>query len=339
MPGSKARAPSVKVLVNGVDLPGVEAAEVVSCGHYAADRFRISAALTAADPGFWSSVTELLVEIRFSADGAEVSAITGEADSLEIDPLQGIVKLEGRDLSARLIEARTSETFANRTASEIASLLASRHELSAAVVPTTTPVGRYYQSERDQVTLDQFSRTTTEWELLTVLGQIEGYDVWVNGSILYFMPAPPGPVPVLVNMTDCLELRLERALTLARDIEVTVKSWSSHQQQATVQTARASGTFGRGRTQQYVYVRPNLMPSDAARAAARVLADISRHERVASILVPGDLTLSTRDLVCLSGTGTDFDTTYRLVELERRIDWHSGYLQRLRLQSLPAAGS
>ncbi len=155
--------------------------------------------------------------------------------------MQGVIRAEGRDLTAALIEARTQETFANRTASEIAQLFAGRHNLAAEVTETRTPVGRYYQDEHDRITLDQFSRATTEWDLLVFLAQQEGFDVFVSGTTLYFQPPAGADVALTLSPDTVLDLRLERSLTLARDIEVTVKSWNSRQQSAFTQTARARG--------------------------------------------------------------------------------------------------
>jgi len=49
---------------------------------------------------------------------------------------------------------------------------------------------------------------------------------------LTFGPAPAQARLVPLRLTDAMELRLERALTLARDIEVVVKSWNTRQQNA-----------------------------------------------------------------------------------------------------------
>ncbi len=132
-----------------------------------------------------------------------------------IDPALGLVHLDGRDLTTSLIETRTQETFANRTASEIATLLAGRHSLTAQVVPTTTPVGRYYQDEHDRITLDQFSHATTEWDLLVFLARQESFDVFVQGQSLYFQPATqPTDIAMAVRPGDLIDLKLERSLTL-----------------------------------------------------------------------------------------------------------------------------
>ena len=69
--------------------------------------------------------------------------------------------------------------------------------------------------------------------------------------------------------------------------------------------------------------------------AQRILADLSRHGRTASFSMPGDITLSPRDRVSLSGTGTSFDQTYEIAEIDRRIDLRAGFVQAVRLRNLP----
>lgn len=255
------RAPRLRLLANGGLVPGAIEAEVRSNNHYAADRFRVAVALGSTPAAAWAASDDILAEVQVSLDGGLgwTSLVRGAVDTVEIDPLAKVVWLAGRDLAAALIEARTQETFANQTSSEIAALLAARHNLSADVQPTTTLVGRYWQMEHDRITLDQFGRATTEWDLLVTLAQHEGFDVWVTGTTLHFRAPMEGGAPAHVlrpaataggpaNLTG---LRLERALTLARDIEVVVKSWNARHQAAFVQTARAlrgvRGPGGAGR--------------------------------------------------------------------------------------------
>jgi hypothetical protein len=247
------RAPRLRILVNGEALTGVTGAEVVSNNYYAADRFAASVALSAdpsAQAAFWSSEPEIVANVQFSLnDGATfTSLVQGTIDSVVIDPVAGLVHFDGRDQTAALIETRTQETFANRTASEIATLLAQRHNLAASVSATSTPVGRYYQDEHDRVTLNQFSRATTEWDLLVFLARQEGFDVFVEDSTLHFQPATGrADTPVLLRPSDLTGLRLERSLTLARDIEVTVKSWNSRQNTASSKKpAPGADVEGRG---------------------------------------------------------------------------------------------
>ncbi len=339
------RAPAARLLINGQTVAGVSQAEVITNNYYAADCFHVALALgadaTYTSP-FWASATGVLVDLQLSLDGAGfVSLIEGAVDGVAIDPITGTVHLDGRDLTSLLIEARTQETFSNHTSSEIATLLAQRHNLQPAVTPTTTPVGRYYQGEHDRITLDQFSHATTEWDLLVFLARQEGFDVFVQGTALHFQPPTLETVPpVLLHPDVLIALQLHRSLTLARDIEVTVKSWNSHQKSAFTQTARAASlptTGVRGRLpsppQRYVYVRPNLTPNQALQFAQRRLAELTLHERVIDLQMPGELSLTPRSTLLLTGTGTDFDQAYAIDVIERGFRWNDGFTQRIRAKN------
>ncbi len=331
------RTPRLKVIANGQIILGAMEAEVISNNYYAADRFRASIAL-GIDPwagaSFWASAPDILLDVQFSLDGGAsfVSLVQGAVDSVNIDPTLGLVRLDGRDLTSALIEARTQETFANRTSSEIASLLAQRHNLTPQITPTTTPVGRYYQSEHDRITLSQFSCTTTEWDLLVFLARQEGFDVYVQGQALHFQPAAQATdLAVSLRPGDVIDLKLERSLTLAHDIEVVIKSWNSRQNSAFAQQARASGqgsAQGSGETPlRYVFVQPNLTPDEALKFAQQRLAELIRHERTVRISMPGDLSLSPRSMIALEGTETEFDQLYYVDVIERRLRQNGGFTQ------------
>ncbi len=333
------------MLADGAPIRGAFAAQVTSTNHYGADRFRVSLALS-ADPAmgaaFWSATGDVSIEIQAAVDGTAASLIQGLVDRVDIDPIHGVAHLAGRDRTAALIEARTQETFANQTSSEIAVLLAGRHGLAASVTPTTTPVGRYWQLEHDRITLNQFSRATTEWDLLIGLAGREGFDVWVSGSVLYFNP--PAIVPVigavlrptwtLNGPATVTDLRLERSLTLARDIVVEVKSWNSRMArnfQQTVQATRGGGSTGAA--QRYVYVVPDLTPDAALQLAQQRLRELTLHERVVNAEMPGDVTLDPRDMVRVEGTGGAFDQDYFVDTIERSID-PRGFRQNVRARNV-----
>lgn len=332
---SSVRAPRLDVLLNGIALAGVIDAEISSIGHYAADRFRLRVALSANAASVWAQ-TPMAIELRVSLGSGLVSLVQGNVDRLDIDPIRHEVELEGRDLTASLIEARTQEAFVNQTSSQIATLLAGRHGLTANITPTSVPVGRYYQSEHSSITLGQFARATTEWDLLIYLAQREGFEVWVQGSTLYFNPVSIGSmIGMSVSPSDCIDLRLSRALTLARDITVVVKSWNSRQKKAFTETARHSSGSGGGQSAlTYVYVMPNLTPADALARAQQILAELSQHERNVDLTMPGELTLAPRAPVTLLNTGTDFDGTYEIASVTRRLSERGGFVQTVRARTL-----
>jgi phage protein D len=335
------RAPRLVILANGTPLAGVIEAEVTSHNHDAADRFCARLALD-ADPmaaQFWAGAADILADIRFSLDaGAGQSLMQGTVDHVEIDPIARLVSIEGRDLTARLIETRTQESFANRTASEIATILAARHGLTPEVTATTTPVGRYYQDQHDRIVLDQFSRALTEWDLLVWLANQEGFRVFVRGTTLYFQPEATSPRVLPITPADVQDMRLGRALNLARTIEVTVKSWNSRQQDAFTQTARSGGGSDTGVPQRIVLVRPNLSMDQALKLAQSTLAKLTRHRMVLNLTMPGELLLTPGDALALSGTASGLDQLYFVDSIHRRLSARHGFVQYVcaRNDDLPA---
>jgi hypothetical protein len=138
-------------------------------------------------------------------------------------------------------------------------------------------------------------------------------------------------------------LHMERSLALARDIVVTVQSWNSRQAQRITQTVRSSALgavatrsgAGSATATTYVLVRPNLTPQQAMTLATQTLSDLSRHERVVTATMPGELDLAPRSLVLLQGTNTDFDQTYAVDEIIRRVSARDGFMQTVRAVNTP----
>jgi hypothetical protein len=333
------RAPRLRVLADGVPLANATEASVLSAGSFAADCFRVRAAL-AGDAAFWAACGGVAIDVQVALDplGGFVSLVQGQADAIGIDPVAGTLTIDGRDNAAALIAARTQETFANRTASEIATLLAQRHGLTPDVQPTRTPVGRYWQLEHDSLTLNAGARATTEWDLLAILAGWEGFDLWVSGTTLHFRApdtATPPPllscVPTAAGPADFTALRLDRALSFAGDIIVTVKSWHSRLGTGCVQSARTER--GAASAQEYVFVVPNLTPDAAQQLAARRLVELAGHEWLLRAEMPGELALSPRGFFRLAGTGTVHDRIWRIDEIERRVSVREGFSQSLRARA------
>ena len=326
---SELRTPQIKVTLRGVVLAGVLSAEIDSNNHFAADRFRVR---------FVASVVSLdllhipggQIEIEIGLDDKWLSCVVGLIDTVNFDPLLGTVDAEGRDLSAQFIETQTDETFANRTSSEIATLFGSRHGLIVAADPTTTPIGRYYQSEHDRVTLSQFGKTMTEWDLLAFLAIREGFDLFMTGRVLRF----GYPVLTTVNtvqLADCSGLHLGHAVGLARPVDVSVKSWNSKSGESVTGHALS---FGIGPIWLRKITRPNLSSADAQQQAERVIADLKRHEWTAVVTMPGELGLTARSIIQLEQTKSQWDRIYSVGQISRRIDVKRGFTQTLSLQGI-----
>ena len=336
MSGSNAlRTPTLTATVDGTPLPNLMDADILANAHFAAARFRLR---LATDPATAAALLHpgAIIDIQFSLGGPPTSLLQGEADTIRSDVLNRTVEIDGRDLTARLLDARTQETFSNQTASEIARTLANRHSLTPDITATSTLAGRYYDTEHDRLSLGQFSRTTTEWDLLTFLAAREGFEAFVSGQTLTFAPLGAAAPTLTLTPDLCLSLSLEHTLTLARDIEVTVKSWNTRQKSSFSQTAKSTARGRRGGApQRIVVVRPNLTPNDALQLANRILADLSAHERLVHAELPGELSLTPRTRIQLAGTSTDFDQLYYVAELDRHFSADHGFTERLRLKNTP----
>lgn len=350
-----------RLILGGVEVSGVEWLEVGTSNHLTAGWFRVvlvlgrDARFSAAD---FSAMVNVTAEVRVGvalnglppAAAVWQSLITGPVDDLVIHMDEGTVELCGRDLSALLIDTLTAETFSNQTASEIVQTIAVRHGFTPAVTATTTPVGRYYQDGHSLSSLYRSSSLVTEWDLLCALAQAEGYDLLIDNQNLVFAPPLADTAPTVWRWqpggglaSTMLSLRMERSLALASDIVVTVQSWNSRQKTMISQTVRSSangvaavrppGPTGKATT--YVLLRPNLTPQAALNLATETLKDLSRHQKVVTARMPGDLTLAPRSLVALQGTGTDFDQTYVVDEIVRRVSLQEGFVQVVRAVNTP----
>lgn len=350
--GSRVRQPYHSVTVNQtIPLTGILESEVVNASHFTSDTFRLTASISRLPSGlginYWGDAAgdELEIFAGFRDDigqGQPSSLIYGQVDEVEVDLVNRLLVLSGRDLSARFLDVKTAEHFQDQTASDIAITLAKRHGMKASVTPTTERVGGYYEYYHTRMTSDQ-----TEWDLLIFLAEQENYDVWVAGQTLYFQPrVPDNADPYVLLWSDLGQgnrlanfeaLKLHRSETLAKDVIVKVKSWNqaletvvtaeNHRNQAN-KNQRAGG-----QAQTYTFYPPNLTKDQADKFAAAKAEDITKHERVVSGTLPGDNLLNHRSLIKLVGTGTSWDQLYNVDTITRRLSTKLGYTMDFRAKN------
>lgn len=349
------RYPRLRVVANGSPLAGAVSVEITSNNHYAADRVSGEVSL-AADPNFglqwWDAQTDIQLDCQIALDNnpspAWQSIVLATVDHLQVDLTTNCVQFEGRDLTARFIDTKTQAAYPNHTSSEIAGILAAGHGMQTSITPTKTIVGHYYQLEHDKITLDAFSHQTTEWDLLINLAQEEGYNVWVYENTLYFQPEtantkPPYQIVYIptangpIAQLNAERVTLERSLTLAKDIQVQIKSSNLRDGKAYIRTVKAQGakspSSSKSQTQNYVFVRPGLTPDQALKFGQQKLSELSKHERIINIEMPGETQITPRDMIQLSGTGTGWDLVMYIDEIHRSISFDSGFTQHIRCKN------
>jgi phage protein D len=350
--GSRLRTPFFSVELNQSDvITGVESFEVTNASHFAADTYKLKAAVAKLPPGlgpaYWSSSSGDQLEIFAgfkdqTGQGTPKSLILGVVDDVAYDPVTQTIELSGRDLSSRFIDARTAEDFQQQTASDVAKTLAARRGLQANAAATTAKIGTYYELYNLRLTKEQ-----CEWDLLKFLAEQEGFDLWVSGQTLNFQP----PVPLNSDTYNLIwsdqgqgnrvanfeSLQCRRSQTLAQDVLVKVISWN--QAQGANVTAQAHRTPANkneragGKGQIYTFYPPNLNKVQAQKFADTKAEDITKHERVITGRMPGDNLMSNRSLIKLVGTGTDFDQAYFVDSVTRRMSVGEGYAMEFRAKN------
>jgi phage protein D len=342
------RSPRPVVSVNGVLLPeqAVISVEATNASHFTADTYRVELAAgglpEALNPAYWSASALDQVSVGVSLNGETPQPlILGQVDDVEYDSCRRTICLSGRDLSAGLIDTKTAEKFQNQTSSQIAQTLALRHGLDSKVTATTTLAGDYYEIDHTVLTQEQ-----TEWDLLVYLAQQEGFDAWVSGTTLHFQPPPVATAPPYLllwsepgdgtSASNAIDLKLQRSETLAKDIDVVVRTWNQKQQRPFAVHAKRTGAASSrrgGRGQLYSFNRPNLGRDQAQKLANSILEDLSRHERVITASLPADSLLTTRAMIRLAGTGTAWDQLYYPDTIHRRLSREDGYRMDVRAKN------
>ena len=302
--------PRLIVSANGAELPGLLEGTIDLVAARSASRFTLCFASHSVPSGTFDDPD---LRLTLTDSRSQTIMLTGRPDSVAVDRIAGTTLVEGRDLAALFIDQALTETYANHTASDIAIDLAGRHELSAAVQPTTTPAGRLFNTDYALLAL------ASEWDLLSALATAESLDLHVADTTLTFGPPAPAS-PYALRLSDCIALRQTATPAVARAVELTVRSWDVAGAQRVVHTA----TRGNGTARRQHLTRPNLTPEAAERLANSVLADLARFERTAVLTMPGESTIGLGSLVTVE------TQDYRVASLQR--DWgHSGFVQTLSL--------
>lgn len=347
-PMSKGRRPRGVVKIDGNNASFLSFS-VDSSTHFNADKWRVELECwnQPEDFGifFWDDAANVQVEclMGFLGQNDDVSAlpssptsmILGQVDNVSVDPIRGCISLSGRDLTARLIDTKTTMKWPDAVASHIVTQLANQVGLTPQVTATNTPVGQYQDSA-----YSQNSRDVPMWDIITYLAQQEGFDAYVTGTTLYFGPpqadTDSNPIPVTVEVpTDTLgissngtRVRLGRSLTLASDISVTILSHGV--KNGTIKaTATRAGTKAAGSSagkasatvQNYTIRRPNLTQDQAQTLANNTLADLTKHEKTMTVCMEGDPAVSVHRMLTLSGTGTAWDQKYYIQSIERNYEF------------------
>jgi hypothetical protein len=331
----------LQISLNGAPVEGLLHASIVTSNCFSSDSYALTFAMgpsPLSDILFWSSLSDIYVQISLSVDYGPTfrSLISGMIDTIVVDPIQRTVAIEGRDLSSTLIDAYSQQDFVNQTASEVASTIALNHGLIPIVIATSGNVGRYYGDGHTRLSLGQFSRLRSDWDLVVQLARENVFDVFVQGMSFFFQPSTPlGDIPVHIALRDVKSIRFEQTLTIASNSTARVQSWDS--QNVTSYASNATGDdtdtaqpSALANSQPFLFSASNFTSQQVADSAGRYAAELSRLGTVMHIEMPWDLTLSPRTIILIDETNSLLDAIYRIETIERHYSTTSGSSQIIR---------
>jgi hypothetical protein len=339
MPVGATDTMQVQVSINGNQMPGLLRASIATTNCFSADTYSLTFAMSGSENiAFWSTVMSAYLEVTAVASSALGSTyynlITGMVDAIHVDPIQRTVGVEGRDLSSSLIDSYRQQDFVNQSASEIVSTIAQYHALQPVVTATSGNVGRYYSDGYTKLSLGQFSRLQSDWDLLVQLARQNNFDVFVEGQSLYFQAAgQSGSTPIPVSLGDVQSARIEKNLGMTTNA-AKVQSWNSQNMAAYGSNGSGSGPISAQSLSTpnlpFLFSGANFTFQQVTDMAQRYTTELNRLRTVLCLEMTWDLALSPRATILLNGTDSAFNTTYTIDSIERHYSPTSGSKQLVR---------
>ena len=332
------RFPKIRALLDDSTAVYPYNAAIAHAASFNAATFSISISLNEnpeLNAAYWANLPRVRVRIQASLGYANpfIDLIEGYCDTVHVHPISGFVVLEGRDLSASLLDTKTFKNYQNRTPGEIAADIASNHGLTAIFKDAGPYAGRQYGDDTTALTLTQFAKLSTDWDMLVMLAQVSGCDLRVMGTSIYFQLDTDTSDPIAnVSYSDLIDLRMNRVLPLTDGVDLTVMSWNSAQQVAVAETFASvatdySGSAGTRSPRNYTIVHPNLQSQAALALATKVAQTVVREAMSIQFRMPADLTTTAGQRIKLYGTKTIFDRLFKIDRITRAFRSQSGFIQ------------
>lgn len=336
------RAPRVWVQINGALVNSVLHVDMTNSGSCKSSRFELTVS-TNVDKisNQWLDLIDgkVTVQIFMRSEwlGNDIMAFEGLADNIAIDSINRTARILGRDYSSVLINSMHQSAFCNQTASEIANCIAARHGFSSNILRTETMIGSYQCGGYNQVLLNAHSRIVNEWELLVHLAISEGFELFIDGTTLVFAPSNSLPsINAVIDVSNVIGMKFYKNCPSSNQTTLTVKSWNSWLNETLLHTDDQSSdqavpSIGRNNDpgSAIAIVRPNLNPQSAERLAKRHIDALNEQELNVHIVMAGDMSLSPRDVLTVSGSGSSFDDIYIVRSVRRYFSSTSGFTQHI----------
>lgn len=307
--------------------------------HQTADTFSAELALddvSDLDESFWLNEAPIDVTISATNDVASdafTELFIGQVDDAKVYFSQRTVSIKGRDLTAKMIDAKTNKKWLNLDHKDIINEIAKSHGLNVQFAGSAGKSGLQFKDDTNRI-----SDSDSEFNIVVKIAKSMGCIAFVKMRTLYIHPvdqeigevypvyyARPGlfPARASVKTLTCSHNKL-----LAKDISVSIKGWQHKQGKAITSKVEAKGAKNKSSgsdTSVYQFRSANPTKDQQDKLAKSRLKEITSHERSCEFDLPGDITLDPTMRINLTGTGTDADQVYIISDITHKFSFDGGY--------------
>lgn len=354
---SQTQQPRGIVVINGIRVAWIDI-EVNNNAYHQADSFRVTVPVTNNQPKeitreWWNAQNPMCVEIYMGfpsdPDNYDINdpnmklMIVGNVDEFPHDLVNDTISLTGRDYSSLMIETKiVVNTAENRTASKMIKSIADSYGLGTSHIQENKKLmGTLYKNA-----FTKMNRNTTEWDLVSFIAKETGWQVYINGTDLYFEPKPANPpiYPLVWSDSDRDNIKsfwgktfvVTRNLTLAKNIKVMVRVLNVKTGTAFTVPIEATHTKDKvlNRGKRYIgtpqvyfeHIDQRMTRDEAIAKGYEILENISRHQmKLVCDGIPGDTILSPHHIIRLIGT-SDYDQDYQSDQIIRTMSMERGFV-------------
>jgi len=334
------RTPRAFVIANGAPITPMSV-EVQMSKTHKSDTFHCEIPFGALPPGmdeaFWSTANDISVQVQIQTDAfsGPTQVFDGKVDQVQHEFDTRVLKVQGRDKTAALIDKTSTEKFTNQQPDQIVQTICGRHGITANTDSVAKKAGKIFQIDYAKMT-----QRVSEWTVIQKLADLFGMTAYMTGGQVYWKNYPEQlpvvnvayvpPTPFSYANGNFMRLRTARNLVLGRPVHVKVQSWN-HKEAKLYQNEQVAP--GSGDPLIYNYQSPGMTNDQVEKLAQKRLSENTSHELSFDLEMPGDPTVTPRFMMQLSGTGTAYDATHEIKTVEHQISQEAGYRMTISAKS------
>ena len=313
---------TAQVVVNGSAI-NVKSASVTLTKTRKSETFHAEVAMF--DPAAQGLDAATGATVTVIVNGSQIGG-TFQLEHVDFDFDATSVTISGRDASSQLIDTQNTKTFTNQTPEQVIKALA--QGVGVNIDPIGGSAGKTYQIDWNAIT-----HRASAWEAIQHLADLYGMHAYITGGTLYVKPideslpvyplqwTPPNSGGAAAG--NFLKLKCSRNFQMSKQINVTAYGHNYKQKKTLTANATAGGS-GSG-SLNYNYVVPSATQDQLQNIANKKCKEHAKHAHDIEVEIPGDPNVIVRMQLQLSGTGTIFDTTYDVTDVEHKVSWDGGY--------------